>query len=71
MSLDLDSSRSAAEARTMLESTPNRGKTPILMTSDIALENGITWRGRFDVPKGVIEDTIVLAASSRLMLPKP
>jgi len=68
LSLDVDS---ASGARSMLESTPNRGKTPILFTSDIALENGITWRGRFDVPKGVIEDAIVLAASSRLMLPKP
>jgi hypothetical protein len=55
----------------MLESTPNRGKTPILFTNDIALENGILWRGSFDVPKGVIEDAIVLAASSRLMLPAP
>ena len=71
MSLDPDASRSATEARTMLESTPNRGKTPILFTSEIGLDNGITWRSRFDVPKGVIEDAIVLAASSRLMLPKP
>jgi hypothetical protein len=55
----------------MLESTPNRGKTPILFASEIALDNGITWRSRFDVPKGVIEDAIVLVASSRLMLPKP
>jgi hypothetical protein len=68
MSLDADA---ASGARTMLESTPNRGKTPIVLTSDVALENGITWRARFDVPKGVIEDAIVLAASSRLMLPKP
>jgi hypothetical protein len=71
ISLDPDTTRSAVEARTMLESTPNRGKTPILMTSEIGLDNGITWRARFDVPKGVIEDAIVLAASSRLMLPKP
>ncbi|MET0592615.1 MAG: hypothetical protein ABW133_07950 [Polyangiaceae bacterium] len=71
MSLDPDSAKSAAEARSSLESTPNRGKTPILFTSEVALENGITWRGKFDVPKGVIEDAIVMAASSRLMLPKP
>jgi hypothetical protein len=71
MSLDPESQKSAAETRANLETTPNRGKTPILFTSDIALENGVTWRGRFDVPKGVIEDAIVLAASSRLMLPKP
>ena len=71
MSLDPDASRSATEARTMLESTPNRGKTPILFTNEIGLDNGVTWRSRFDVPKGVIEDAIVLAASSRLMLPKP
>jgi hypothetical protein len=71
LSLDPNASRSATEARTMLESTPNRGKTPILFTSEIGLDNGVTWRSRFDVPKGVIEDAIVLAASSRLMLPKP
>lgn len=69
LSLDVDAT--PAGARTMLESTPNRGKTPILLTGDIALENGITWRTHFDVPKGVIEDAIVLAASSRLMLPRP
>jgi hypothetical protein len=68
---DPDKARSLGEARTMLESTPNRGRTPILFTSNIALENGITWSGVFDVPKGVIEDAIVLAASSRLMLPTP
>jgi hypothetical protein len=71
LSLDPEASRSATETRSMLESTPNRGKTPILITSEIAMDNGITWRGRFDVPKGVIEDAIVLAASSRLMLPRP
>jgi hypothetical protein len=71
LSLDPEASRSAAEAHSMLESTPNRGKTPILFASEIALDNGITWRSRFDVPKGVIEDAIVLVASSRLMLPKP
>jgi hypothetical protein len=71
MSFDPDASRSATEARAMLESTPNRGKTPIVFTSNVALDNGVTWRSRFDVPKGVIEDAIVLAASSRLMLPKP
>ena len=68
---DSDAKRSVSEARSMLESTPNRGKTPILVTSDVALENGVTWRCRFDVPKGVIEDAIVMAASSRLMLPRP
>jgi hypothetical protein len=68
---DADARRSASEARSMLESTPNRGKTPILFTSEVALENGVTWRGRFDIPKGVIEDAIVMAASSKLMLPRP
>jgi hypothetical protein len=68
---DSDAKRSASEARSMLESTPNRGKTPILFTSDVALENGVSWRSRFDVPKGVIEDAIVLVASSKLMLPRP
>jgi hypothetical protein len=71
LSLDPDVQKNAAETRANLETTPNRGKTPILLTSEVALENGVTWRGRFDVPKGVIEDAIVLAASSRLMLPKP
>jgi hypothetical protein len=55
----------------MLESTPNHGKTPILFTSDIAVENGVTWHARFDIPKGVIEDAIVMTASSKLMLPRP
>ncbi|HMI89294.1 MAG TPA: hypothetical protein VK550_34690 [Polyangiaceae bacterium] len=71
MPLDPDKLRMMAEARTSLESTPNRGKTPILFTNNVNLENGITWRVAFDVPKGVIEDAIVLAASSRLMLPTP
>jgi hypothetical protein len=71
MSLDADAARTAAEARSMLESTPNRGKSPMLITGEVAMDNGVTWRARIDVPKGVIEDAIVLAASSRLMLPAP
>jgi hypothetical protein len=71
MPLDPEKVRMAAETRAALESTPNRGKTPILITSNVSVENGVTWRGAFDVPKGVIEDAIVLAASSRLMLPTP
>jgi hypothetical protein len=69
--LDPEKARMLNETRASLESTPNRGKTPILVTNDVKLDNGITWRGSFDVPKGVIEDAIVLAASSRLMLPSP
>jgi hypothetical protein len=71
MPFDPDKMRMLNETRTALESTPNRGKTPILFTNNVTLENGVTWRGSFDVPKGVIEDAIVLAASSRLMLPTP
>jgi len=71
MPFDPDKARLVNETRASLESTPNRGKTPILFTNDVKLDNGITWRGSFDVPKGVIEDAIVLVASSRLMLPTP
>jgi hypothetical protein len=69
--LDPEKARMLNETRASLESTPNRGKTPILVTNDVKLDSGITWRGSFDIPRGVIEDAIVLAASSRLMLPSP
>ena len=71
LSPDADKSNPSEDPRAMLESTPNRGRTPILFTTDVALDDGITARSRFDIPKGVIEDAIVLAASSRLMLPHP
>ncbi|HEX9294415.1 MAG TPA: hypothetical protein VF881_01230 [Polyangiaceae bacterium] len=63
-SLDPEVARTMRDARPALESAPNKGKTPMLVTMDVAAKDGVTWTTHVDVPKAVIEDAIILAASS-------
>jgi hypothetical protein len=70
--VDAEASRSTLAAYSLLASSPNKGTTPILATDEIKAGDGVTWTVRFDVPKGVIEDAVLLAASSGLAsLPRP
>jgi len=61
-----DTATGLGGARAMLGSTPNKGQTPIFSSSEIKAGEGTTWSVRIDVPKGVIEDAILVAASSGL-----
>ena len=64
--VDAGAARTANDVQTLIATTPNKGKTPILSTDEIKTGDGITWTVSVDVPKGVIEDTVLLAASSGL-----
>ncbi len=67
-----DAASGLGGARSMLGSTPNKGQTPIFSSSDVKTGDGTTWSVRVEVPKGVIEDAILVAASSGLSsLPRP
>jgi hypothetical protein len=63
---DAGAARDASSAQMLLGAAPNKGKTPIVSTSDVKTGDGVTWTVRVDVPKGVIEDAVILAASSGL-----
>jgi hypothetical protein len=63
VSRDEDAARKMRETRSMLSATPNKGKTPLLVTAEVAPTDGMTYTLRLDVPKGYIEDVIVLVAS--------
>jgi hypothetical protein len=53
---------------TVLETTPHKGKTPILMTTTISTEGALVATTHVEIPKGVIEDIIILGASSALSM---
>jgi hypothetical protein len=70
--LDADASRSTSGPYALLASTPHKGKTPILMRSEVTASAAISWTVRAELPKGVIEDAIILGASSGFSgLPRP
>ncbi|HKQ71317.1 MAG TPA: hypothetical protein VJT73_18365 [Polyangiaceae bacterium] len=54
------------DPRALLETTPNKGKTPIFLTAEVSNGDALTSTIRMDVPKGVIEDVILLGASQAL-----
>ena len=64
--VDSDVVHNAEGAHSLLATTPNKGKTPMLMTEEIKTGDGTTVVLRTEVPKGVIEDAMLLAASSGL-----
>ena len=64
--VDTAAARGAHDANARLASTPNKGQTPILSTDDIQTTDGTTWTLRVDVPKAVIEDAVIVAASSAI-----
>jgi hypothetical protein len=64
--VDSDVAQNAQGAHSLLASTPNKGKTPIVTTEEIKTGDGMTAVLHFEVPKGVIEDAMILAASSGL-----
>jgi hypothetical protein len=64
--LDPSAARTAQDIQTVLATTPNKGKTPILSTDEVKTDDGIRWTMRIAVPKAVIEDAMILAASSGL-----
>jgi hypothetical protein len=63
---DASAARDASTKESLLSATPNKGKTPMVSTADVKTGDGVTWTVRVDVPKGVIEDAVILAASSGL-----
>ena len=54
------------ETRSMLSATPNKGRAPLLLTTEVAPGDDMAYTLRVDVPKGYIEDAIILIASSSL-----
>jgi hypothetical protein len=68
--VDADVAQNAQGAHSLLASTPNKGKSPIVTTDEIKTGDALTVTIRTEVPKGVIEDAVLLAATSGLG-PKP
>jgi hypothetical protein len=64
--VDAEAAKGTLGTSALLGSAPNKGKTPIISTDEIKTGDGVTWTARVDVPKGVIEDAVILAASSGL-----
>jgi hypothetical protein len=54
------------QTRSMLSSTPNKGKAPLFLTTEASPGDGMTYTMRLDVPKGYIEDLIMLIASASM-----
>jgi hypothetical protein len=63
---DGDVAQDAQNADVLLATTPSKGKTPITTTEEITTGDGTKITVRTVVPKGVIEDAMLLAASSGL-----
>jgi hypothetical protein len=64
--VDAGVAHNAQDAHALLASTPGKGRTPIISTAEIKGDNGMTITVRTEVPRGVIEDAVLLAASSGL-----
>ncbi len=62
-SRDEETARKMQETRSMLSGAPNKGKTPLFITADVTPADGMTYAVHVDVPKGYIDDVIVLIAS--------
>jgi hypothetical protein len=65
-SRDEDAARKMQETRSMLSATPNKGKSPLLVTAEIAPTDGMTYTLHVEIPKGYIEDVMILVASVSL-----
>ena len=63
---DEGAARKMQETRSMLSATPNKGRAPLFLTTEVAPTDGMAYTLRVDVPKGYIEDAIILIASSSL-----
>jgi hypothetical protein len=64
--VDSDVAHDAQGAQSLLATMPNKGMTPIVCTEEIKTGDGTLVTIRADVPKGVIEDAVLLAATSGL-----
>jgi hypothetical protein len=64
--VDADVAHNAQGAHSLLASTPNKGKSPIVISDEIKTGDALTVTFRTEVPKGVIEDAVLLAASAGL-----
>jgi hypothetical protein len=69
--VDEDVAKNAHGAHSLLATTPNKGKTPIFSTEEIKTGDGMTVTLRAEVPKGVIEDAVLLAVTSGLSRSRP
>ena len=63
--------RTLSKTQSFLDSTPHKGKTAMLFTSSVTSGDGMVARSHFEVPRGVIEDAIILGASSAATLAQP
>jgi hypothetical protein len=70
---DGEVAQNTQNADVLLATTPGKGKTPISCTEEITTGDGTNITVRTVVPKGVIEDAVLLAAGSGLSrhLPRP
>jgi hypothetical protein len=64
--VDSDVAHNAQGAHSLLATMPNKGMTPIVCTEEIKTGDGTLVTVRAEVPKGVIEDAVLLAATSGL-----
>jgi hypothetical protein len=64
--VDSSVAQDAQGAHSLLASAPNKGKTPIVTTEEIKTGDAMTVLIRTEIPKGVIEDAVLLAATSGL-----
>jgi hypothetical protein len=44
--------------------TPNKGKTPMLIRSQVLVSNVLTLATEITIPRGAIEDGVILATTS-------
>jgi hypothetical protein len=58
--------RKFAQTRSMLSAAPNKGKSPLFVTTEASPGDGMTYTMRVDVPKGYIDDLIVVIASASM-----
>jgi hypothetical protein len=65
-SFDQDVLKTMRDASSALNAAPHKGKTPMLLTSNVTSTDGLTWTMHLDIPKAVIEDVIILGASSAM-----
>jgi len=52
-----------------LGATPHRGRTPMVFSATVTDAGAVAWKGHFRVPKAVVEDVVVLGATSALKGP--
>jgi len=62
-----DAEKSLTEARAALDTAPHKGQTAILVTTSVDAGGPPHVHAHVDIPKGVIEDVIIAAASSLML----